>query len=105
MNADKIEKLENLKSKIESLSKHHQLQILSVLSKNSCKINENKSGCYINISFLPDETIEKMAEYLNYIEDQEESLETVEYQKAEFKNAFFNEKEDKDNVTISYNSK
>jgi hypothetical protein len=28
----------------------------------------------------------------------------MEYQKEEFKNAFFLEKEDKDNVTVSYNS-
>jgi hypothetical protein len=41
---------------------------------------------------------------LEYIDEQKTSLKTVEYQKEEFKKSFFDEKEDKDNVPISYNS-
>jgi hypothetical protein len=101
---DKGEKLEKLKNFIESMSKYHQIEILKILSKKLSKINENKSGCYINMSFLPDETINELEEYLSYIKDQEDSLETMEYQKEEFKNAYFIEKENKDNATISYSS-
>jgi hypothetical protein len=101
---DKGEKLEKLKNTIESMSKHHQIEILKILSKKLSKINENKSGCYINMSFLPEETISDLEEYLSYIKDQEESLETMEYQKEEFKNAYFIEKENKDSATISYSS-
>jgi len=56
------------------------------------------------MSFLPEETINDLEEYLSYIKVQEESLETMEYQKEEFKNAYFIEKENKDNATISYSS-
>ena len=56
------------------------------------------------MSFLPEDTISKLEEYISYIKDQEETLETMEYQKEEFKNAFFIEKENKDNPTISYSS-
>jgi hypothetical protein len=56
------------------------------------------------MSFLPDDTIKDLEEYVSYINDQEQSLETMEYQKEEFKNAFFIEKENKDNSTISYSS-
>uniref|UniRef100_A0A6C0LRA2 NET domain-containing protein n=1 Tax=viral metagenome TaxID=1070528 RepID=A0A6C0LRA2_9ZZZZ len=101
-----IEKLENIKSFIENMSKYHQIEILKILSKNLCKINENKSGVYVNLSFLPNETIDEMEEYIMYTKEQEENLKTLEYQKEEFKNAFFNsEKQDKDNNTYMYNTK
>lgn len=101
---DKINNLEKLKKSIESLNKHHQIEILQILTKNLCKINENKSGCYVNLSFLGDEIIDEVTKYVEYVQDQEESLNTVEYQKEEFKNAFFIEKEDKDNPTVLYSS-
>jgi len=96
--------LVDLKDKIESLNKYHQIEILKILKTQSCKINENKSGVYINLSFLSQEGINELKEYLHYIQDQEESLITMEYQKEEFKNAFFVEKEDKDNRTVLYSS-
>jgi len=101
---DKINDLEKIKKTIESLNKYHQIEILQILTKNLCKINENKSGCYVNLSFLSDEIIDKMKKYVEYVKDQEESLNTIEYQKDEFKNAFFIEKEDKDNPTVLYSS-
>ena len=99
-----MDKLENLKNTIECMSKYHQIEILKILSKKLSKINENKSGCYINMSFLPEDTLKELEEYVSYIKDQEESLETMEYQKEEFKNAYFIEKENKDNPTILYSS-
>jgi hypothetical protein len=99
-----MDKLEYLKNIIESMSKYHQIEILKILSKNLSKINENKSGCYINMSFLPEDTLKELEEYVSYIKDQEESLETMEYQKEEFKNAYFIEKENKDDPTVLYSS-
>ena len=104
MNVENPEVLERIKNKIESMNKYHQIEILKILSKNLCKINENKSGVYVNLSFLPLSTINELKQYIEYTEDQEESLITMEYQKEEFKNAFFIEKEDKDNPIVLYNS-
>ena len=39
---EKVKRLTELKNHIESLDKHHQTEILKILSKNMCKINENK---------------------------------------------------------------
>ena len=99
-----MENLENMKKKIESMNKFHQIEILKILSKNLCKINENKSGVYINLSFLSKESIHSLNEYINYTKDQEESLNTIEYQKEDYKNAFFIEKDNKEEVTLSYNN-
>jgi len=104
MNFEKITHLETLKKTVEGMNKHHQVEVLKILTKTLCKINENKSGCYVNLSFLPEDTIDAIKKYIDYANAQEESLITMEYQKDEFKNAFFVEKEDKDNMTISYSS-
>ena len=96
----KLEQLEYMKNYIESMSKFNQIEILKILSKNLCKINENKSGVYINLSFLPQDIIDKMQEYIEYVKNQEESLKKMEYQKEEFKNIFFYEKEVKDEMTM-----
>ena len=101
---DKINVLEHIKSEIESMDKYHQIEVLKILSKNLCKINENKSGVYVNLSFLDNETMDEIQKYIDYSKQQEETLVTMEYQKDEFKNAFFIEKGNKDNMTISYNS-
>ena len=101
---DNTEKLELIKRSIESLNKFHQVEVLRILSRNLCKINENKSGVYVNLSFLDSSTIDELETYLEYTKDQEDVLTTTEYQKQEFRNNFFQEKEDKDNITISYSS-
>jgi len=104
-NTDNIERLENIKNSIELMNKYNQIEVLKILENNLCKINENKSGLYINLSFLSEKTIHELEKYIEYTKDQEESLNTMEYQKEEFKNAFFIEKEDKDNLILSYNNK
>ena len=99
---DKINHLNKLKEQIENMDKHHQIEILKILSKNLCKINENKSGVYINMTFLEDHIIEELNQYIGYMKEQEDNLITTEYQKEEFKNSYFIEKEDKDNSHITY---
>ena len=81
-----VNKLEALKTKIETLNKFHQVEILKILSKNLCKLNENKSGIFINMSFLQEDVVEELTKYVDYIDDQNETFQTVEYQKDEFKN-------------------
>ena len=99
----KITEIEGLKSTIESLSKNHQIEILKIIKKNqSVKINENKSGVYINLTFLPKDTMEEISQYLGYVNGQEHMLSPLEKEKDEFKNTFFVEKENKDEITSIY---
>lgn len=89
-----VEQLENIKRCVESMPKIHHIEILRIL-KNipNVKLNENKSGVYINLTFLPKETLDEILYYINYITEQEKTLKIVETQKNEFKNAFFNDNE------------
>ena len=85
--------LDNIKNNIEMMNKIHQIEILKILKKNpTIKLNENKSGVYVNISFLPQDTITELLEYIDYIKDQESCLKDLEVQKNDFKNTFFVEK-------------
>ena len=59
--------LENLKKKIETLEKHHQIEILKILIERDTQINENKSGIFVNMSTLEKEIIEQIEKYLEYI--------------------------------------
>ena len=68
-----------------------------------CKINENKSGVFVNMTFLEQTILNKIEEYLTYLKEQEDNLIPTEYQKQEFINPYFVEKEDKDNMPITYN--
>lgn len=103
-NWKKPDVLDKLKRTIELMNKYHQIEVLKILSKNLCKLNENKSGVYVNMSFLNEDTLNEINEYIEYTQEQENNIVSMEYQKEEFKNTFFVEKEDKDNMTVSYNS-
>jgi len=98
------EELEQIKSRIESMTKQHHIEILKILKKTpNVKLNENKSGVFVNLSFLQKSTIDEIASYISYITDQESSIQELETQCEEFKNTFFVEKEDKEN-TVLYSS-
>ena len=82
--------LEIMKNKIEKMSKKHHIEILKILKMNAnVKLNENKSGVFVNLSFLPQDSIREIQNYLNYIQDQESSLVFLENQMEEFKTTFF----------------
>lgn len=85
-------KLEEMKHTIENMTKNHQIEILKILKKySSVKINQNKSGIFINLSFLPESCLEEIHNYLVYVHDQENILLPLECQKNEYKNEFFSE--------------
>ena len=67
-----------------------------------CKLNENKSGVYVNMTFLEENILQEMEEYIKYMKEQEENLITTEYQKKEFMDSYFIDKEDKEKEPISY---
>jgi hypothetical protein len=96
-----IAKLEHLKERIESMNKKQHIEILKILKRfPDVKLNENKSGVYINILFLPENTILELEKYIQYIEEQESAIMTVETQKNEYKNTYFTNKQDKEEPAL-----
>ena len=84
------ESLSLIKDKIEKMPKNNQIEILKILKKyQNIKLNENKSGIFVNLSFLSKEILDEIDKYVNYVNDQETVINTIETQKQEFKNTFF----------------
>ena len=98
--------LVEIKKTIESLNKTRQVEILKIFLKNNVSISENNNGTFVNLSFLPEECLTELKEYLNYIKDQEASLKTLENVKAEFIKEHFDNNIDNHNkdITPVYNN-
>jgi hypothetical protein len=88
--------LELLKSKIENLNKQHHIEILKILKqKSQIKLNENRNGVFINLTYLPNDVLGEIVEYLNYVDDQEILLNPIEKQKEIYKISFFDKTKEK----------
>ena len=59
------QRIETLKNQIQKLDKINQIEILKILKDfPNIKLNENKSGVFINLSFLPEEAVSAMEVYM-----------------------------------------
>ena len=77
-----IKKFENINSKIEKLNKKQHIELLRIITKDEkVNISENKNGTFINMNELNNEIINKIVEYLNYIETKEKELINIENKK------------------------
>lgn len=84
------EELNNIREKIELMSKFNQVEVLRILSKyNNIVLNENKYGIHVNLTDVPKEVIEKIKTFIEYVNTQENTLNVIEMQKEDFKNTYF----------------
>jgi proline dehydrogenase len=80
-----IEELETIKNTIEIMNKQNHIEILKILKNAREKINENKSGVFINLSLVKPSTIEQIKTYIQYIQEQEKTIQSIENQQEEYK--------------------
>ena len=63
MNEDitaKEQSLDIMKNRIEKMGKIQHIEILNILKKNpTVKLNENRNGVYINLSYLHDDVVDE----------------------------------------------
>lgn len=89
MTADEIDNMKKIVESVQSMDKFDQMEILKILVKNTCKINENKSGVFVNLTLLPENVLDEIREYIRYIKFKQDSIEPFETKKTEYKNTFF----------------
>ena len=89
--AEKEKYLDELKTTIEALDVSHHVEILQKMQDfpGGVKINENRNGVYINLSYLPDSLVRELAKTVQYIKNQESILNIDEMSKDQFKRAYF----------------
>ena len=82
--------LEDVKTKIEKMSKSHQQEVLaSLVKKSNVPISENQNGSFINLSSLKTSDVLGLKKFVDYVMAQETTLEETERQKKELKDEFF----------------
>ena len=82
------------------MNKFNQIEVLRLLTKhNEVILNENKYGIHINLSELPADILNKINVYIKYVNTQEQTLNSIEQQKEDYKNTYFS-KDIKDNSKI-----
>ena len=92
--------LRALKESIETMSVHHQIEVLRILhSRPNAPLNENQNGTFVNLSCLTESDIHALEEYAEYVRDQQETLATIEAKKQSIQKKYFN-----DNKDIAVNS-
>jgi hypothetical protein len=75
---------------IESMNHQNHVDVLKILVKyDDVCINSNKSGIRVNLTELKPEVINKLVEYIKYIQAQENVLNVDEKQKENYKNEYF----------------
>ena len=84
MDKEKETVLEKLKLSIERLPPFHHIEILRILKKhNNITLNENRYGVYINLSFVPEDVLNELQNFVVYVAEQETQLEIIEKQKQD----------------------
>ena len=78
-----------IKDKIEALPRNYHLEIARILFDHKAPVNENQNGIFVNLSLLESGLLEKIVQYIAYIELQECQLSVDETSKGGLKDNFF----------------
>tara|TARA_E500000178_G_C16954687_1_gene723064 strand:- start:1088 stop:1360 length:273 start_codon:yes stop_codon:yes gene_type:complete len=89
---NKIEELQKIKEIIENLSKNQQIDILKIFIEDNINISENSNGSFINLSEISITTLEKIKDYLNFINKQDNNLQLIEQKKTNLEKKYFSNK-------------
>ena len=93
-----MNKLLLIKDNIERMEKCHQIEILKIFySEKSNVINENSNGVFINLVDISDDIIQKLEDYIIYVDKQQKHLFNIEQKKLNIENTFFKNKDKEKN--------
>jgi hypothetical protein len=84
-----LNEIDSIRKSIEKMNKFHQTEILKILLDNKIEVNENNYGTFVNMTELEDTIIDKMINYMEYVNDQEIQLRNIEKEKGALKYKYF----------------
>lgn len=87
--SSKIDSLKFLRDKIELLTAFHQIEILRILHTNKVTFSENKNGVFVNLTYVGQDIIDTISEYIIYVYKQESQLNEIEEKKIVLSNQYF----------------
>lgn len=95
-----IEYLQKIKNTIEKFNKQQQVDILKIFIENNINISENSNGTFINLTDIDKNVLIKVQNYINFINQQNDKLDDIEFEKLKIEKNFFDNKNKEEN-TIS----
>ena len=96
-----VSELNYIRETIENMNKFNQVEVLRLIYKHNKEIlNENKYGIHINLSELSKDILNELNIYIKYVSTQEQTLNSIEQQKEDYRNTYFL-KDIKDNIKIN----
>ena len=84
-----VDSLKTLRDNIESLSEFHQIEVLRILHSNHITFSENKNGVFVNLSYVNYDVMNKINEYVTFVNKQEMHLYEFEEKKTLLSNQYF----------------
>ena len=79
--------LEKMVQNIDNFSKEDHIKILEIIfNYDQSIISENNNGCFIHMEDLPEDIVEKIEHYINYVLLKESEITMVETTKDILKN-------------------
>ena len=85
--------LRSLKQRVEKMDHLHQVEVLRILHFSSdARLSENSNGVFVNLTSLSKETLQKLVDYAQYVEEQAATLDLLETEKKRLEDTFFQEK-------------
>ena len=84
-----IEDLKRLSVKIEKLNTNHHIEIGKILYNNNIKLTENNNGIFVKLNNISSDIINKINNYLTFINSQESHINIDEDRKISLEKSFF----------------
>jgi len=85
-----VSELNYIRETIEKMNKFNQIEILRIMHRHqSVTLNENKYGVHINLSDLDKNIIDELLLFIKYVNTQEQTLNSIERQKEDYRNTYF----------------
>ena len=84
-----VKKLNEIRVNIENMNKINHINVLKMLHSHKVMLNENNYGVHVNLTELNTDIIDKLDEYIKYVNAQEATLQNDELQKEEYTNTYF----------------
>lgn len=96
-----IETIKEIKNRIESMNKHHQIEVLRILKQGKHVVfNENINGVFVNLTEVNQDILSQLNSYIFYVDKQTNNIEKIEAQKEIIENTFFKNKGNKEITNI-----
>ena len=87
---NKIKRLNTIKEQIEKMEKNNHISALYMISQNKyIKYSENSNGIFINLTELPDDMINRLEDFIVYINKQKKDIDDIEIKKCDLENIYF----------------